>query len=403
MNTGATPTPSPFTNLHAEPKHEERRADTEFGLTLSLATIQAQQPTPMTVAAREASSGINAKLPASKPRTELEQRATVDVSKLAAAELRGEGSPAAPAPDSSTQGSQPSGRTRERTSTHTPSRAANASKPEIAIEKKADAGLGATPATSTDSTRAAQGVRAQANAPVASASVAKLATPAARMIEGLAATGASTASRAGPGGSSVTLRGVGTPPDAKQVGARVSAKKAQPPLPQRTDRQIHAQAVRGIAAAVKQGGGSITLRVEPEHLGALRVRVEVKGHKVSALVEAGTEPARRLLEEGRESLRAALEARGLNVERVEVRLNERLSDGVTDDADSKGKDGGGGEDAAGSWSSRDGEDRRGDPTRRDHQEGRRDASQSAAEPRPTPHHAAWHRAEGGLVGLNAVA
>lgn len=237
MNTGATPTPSPFSKLHAEPKHEERRADTEFGLTLSLATIQAQQPTPMTAAAREASPGINAKPPASKPRTELEQRATVDVSKLAAAELRGEGSPSTPAQESTTPSAEPSGRTRERASAHAPSRAADASKHDVATEKKTDAGLAATPVTSTDTSRAVHGVNAQANTPVAAASMAKPATPAARMIEGLAATGASTASRAGPGGSSVTLRGVGTPPDAKQVGARVSAKKAQPPLPQRTDRQ----------------------------------------------------------------------------------------------------------------------------------------------------------------------
>lgn len=407
MTTRATPAhTSPAVQI-TDTKREDRRAEAAFDATLAFASMQALPQTKAPSLGDERSKPReNAAFlgERTRARTELEQSATVDVSRLAAAELRGEGDSRhalaeSPAPVDSTI----PGRTRA-PAKEPPRQAVAPPQPERAQVVKAEPGSEArVSADAPGVERSMRGVRAQAAAPVAAVSAARIASPGAKMIEGLTASGAGAASRAGPGGTPVTARGVTGVPVAQRAGAKVSAQPPKAAGSPRTDRQIHAQAVRGIAAAVKQGGGSITLRLEPEHLGSLRVRVEVKGHKVTAGIEAGTESARRLLEEGRESLRAALEARGLQVERVEVRLNEHLSDGVRDDADWEGSHGGGGEDAAGSWTSRDGEDRRGGTTRRDHQEGRREASQPAVEPRPAPHHAALVYPEGALGGLNAIA
>jgi len=98
----------------------------------------------------------------------------------------------------------------------------------------------------------------------------------------------------------------------KLGGARPSVLVAESAGP------MGAQIARGLAGALRQGGGVVTLRLTPEHLGQLKLDMRIEGSSVSATLTPSSEPARQLLEDSTGALKAALEARGLTVERIEV-------------------------------------------------------------------------------------
>lgn len=83
------------------------------------------------------------------------------------------------------------------------------------------------------------------------------------------------------------------------------------------------QVARGLAAAVRQRDGTLTLRLSPESLGDIKIQVRVESGQVSAHISAQTEQARHLLSESAPTLRSALEAHGLVVERIDVAPAER--------------------------------------------------------------------------------
>lgn len=102
-------------------------------------------------------------------------------------------------------------------------------------------------------------------------------------------------------------------------------RSAPPPIPAPRSHQSRAdaesvarQVSHGMAAVLSRGGGTVTLRLSPQALGAVRVRVEVHDGQVRAMFDVATDSARRLLIEGVESLKGALESRGLTVDRLEV-------------------------------------------------------------------------------------
>lgn len=90
---------------------------------------------------------------------------------------------------------------------------------------------------------------------------------------------------------------------------------------------LAAQVARGLAAALRQNGGCVTLRLEPDALGALKVRLRLDAGRVEATFEAATDSARRLLDGALAGLRSALEAHGLAVDRLDVKLAERAECG----------------------------------------------------------------------------
>jgi hypothetical protein len=81
---------------------------------------------------------------------------------------------------------------------------------------------------------------------------------------------------------------------------------------------VVAAASRGISSALMQRDGTITIRLIPETLGALRLQVRVADGKVSVTMEASTREAADLLHANAASLRQSLESRGLQVERIHV-------------------------------------------------------------------------------------
>ncbi|MFI4881817.1 MAG: flagellar hook-length control protein FliK [Phycisphaerales bacterium JB064] len=97
----------------------------------------------------------------------------------------------------------------------------------------------------------------------------------------------------------------------------------------RFERVFEAQVSRGLAKALQSGDGSVTLRLRPQSLGQLSVRVHVEQNQVTATFEAHSAEAQRLLEGSRESLKQQLESRGLTVERIDVRLIEQTQESGT--------------------------------------------------------------------------
>ena len=84
------------------------------------------------------------------------------------------------------------------------------------------------------------------------------------------------------------------------------------------NRVFEAQVTRGLEAAIRQNGGSVTLRLKPETLGSLKIDLQITQGQVAAQLEATTAEARELLGKNLSTLRAALEAKGLTVRSVEV-------------------------------------------------------------------------------------
>jgi flagellar hook-length control protein FliK len=137
------------------------------------------------------------------------------------------------------------------------------------------------------------------------------------------------------GGRGAQNQGAATPGTNAQAGAKAAGPggvrgfeltlqksrakpSAQAPSSRAPEKPVPEQAVRGLAAVLRQKGGNVTLRLAPDSLGDLRISMKLDGAQVWASIEATNEPARQLLEEQRDTLREALEAHGLKVERLDV-------------------------------------------------------------------------------------
>jgi flagellar hook-length control protein FliK len=127
-------------------------------------------------------------------------------------------------------------------------------------------------------------------------------------------TGTSTATNANAGGkNAVGARGFEVTLHKAKAGTTTPSSQAEA-----QDSTVEAQAARGLAAVLRQKGGNVTIRLAPDSLGDLKVSMRLDGVQVWANIEATSESARELLEGQRDSLRVALEAHGLKVERLDV-------------------------------------------------------------------------------------
>jgi|GEM_PF-2238868 len=78
------------------------------------------------------------------------------------------------------------------------------------------------------------------------------------------------------------------------------------------------QVQQGLAKLLKADGGSTTLRLNPKSLGEVTVHLQVQHGKAEARLTPTNDVARSLLQSGLKELKAALETRGLRVERLTV-------------------------------------------------------------------------------------
>lgn len=162
------------------------------------------------------------------------------------------------------------------------------------------------------------------------------------------------------GGRTSAPNGQATAVDAARGPQGGAARGRAPSTPQRADQTLRfekafqAQVGRGLAQALRSGNGEVTLRLRPENLGQLSVRVQVQQNQVTATFEARHAEAQRMLEGSRDVLRQQLEARGLTVERIEVRLIEEPTQAGTRLAMDDGGGAEGGQDGQAFANDRDG-------------------------------------------------
>ena len=88
----------------------------------------------------------------------------------------------------------------------------------------------------------------------------------------------------------------------------------------RDDRDLRSSArlARGLASAVNQKGGAVTLRLTPPEMGTVRIQMQLTGTTLAASFHAETASAHALLSQQLGQLRTSLESQGLHVERLSV-------------------------------------------------------------------------------------
>ena len=173
----------------------------------------------------------------------------------------------------------------------------------------------------------AAGVRCQARGAVVAGAVtapggppgagaAQAAKESSNAVSAVGAGGKASGAGAQGGGASLLLGG-----QSAARGAHATARNGRPqsaaPTPQQT-RAFGAQLMQGLGSALRRGRGEVTLRLRPETLGELRVRMQIKGSTVDAQFRPSTMQAHRLLEQSVDALRQSFEARGLQVGRIEI-------------------------------------------------------------------------------------
>lgn len=80
----------------------------------------------------------------------------------------------------------------------------------------------------------------------------------------------------------------------------------------------HPKIVSAITGRLLPNGGAMQIRLDPPELGAMQLRVEMRDGVMTASFETSNDQATRLLSHSLGSLRTALEAQGVNVQKLQV-------------------------------------------------------------------------------------
>lgn len=285
---------------------------------------------------------------------ELTDAATVRLDQLAAGELQQRTAPSPeqqarsePRPEPSVQPrSTGNGETQDNPKNTAPQRAEQQAAPSVkATESRADQPKQAIPVikgqAETQPTDAAAQSRVAAQTPVQPHQTRSAHTdPVARLTKSLDGIGAAQARPANASagsnqnqqGSSFDMSGRS---NAETLRAKAPKSTAQDASAFRT--KVLEQVQRSLGSVLKSGGGSMKIKLTPEHLGEIKVHIETKDGAVSARFDAQTDTVRAILESGLGTLRHALEARGVRVENLTADLPDTPGDDAASPADPDGR------------------------------------------------------------------
>jgi len=82
--------------------------------------------------------------------------------------------------------------------------------------------------------------------------------------------------------------------------------------------QVMAQVQRGLASIMNTQGGTMKIRLSPEHLGEVKIQLSTKDGHVRVQIDAKNDEARGMLKDGLEGLRSAMESRGVTVDDLSI-------------------------------------------------------------------------------------
>ncbi|HLP83472.1 MAG TPA: flagellar hook-length control protein FliK [Phycisphaerales bacterium] len=113
---------------------------------------------------------------------------------------------------------------------------------------------------------------------------------------------------------------------------------AQPTKRAVEQQQVTQVALKALGMALKEGGGEVVMKLAPEALGQVKVQLQVRDAAVDAVFTTSTASARQLLEARTDSLREALEARGLRVDSIVVDGPSKDAQPITQQLPAKAQD-----------------------------------------------------------------
>lgn len=127
-----------------------------------------------------------------------------------------------------------------------------------------------------------------------------------------------------------------TPDVAVQVNAGTSAApetavKIEQATPQQAisdsdTQQIVDRTMRGLKSVINQKGGSVTIRLTPVELGAMRIRVNMDGGTINAQLEVANRNTRQILQQQLTTLKQTLESQGFVIEQLNINHTPSLDD-----------------------------------------------------------------------------
>lgn len=88
---------------------------------------------------------------------------------------------------------------------------------------------------------------------------------------------------------------------------------------ERKDDAMLKQVMRVVRSRLSQKNSHIMMRLDPPSLGTLRIHMDLSDRNLTMRIDVDTHLARRLLTDGAESLRDALDASGVRLEKIEIR------------------------------------------------------------------------------------
>lgn len=125
----------------------------------------------------------------------------------------------------------------------------------------------------------------------------------------------------------------GTEAGANQNGVESATSRAgQAPRPmgdgqQAMQSKVVAQVQRGLASLMRSASGEMTLRLTPERLGELKIEIKRTGDQLSVRLTTQSSEASELLRSGSAELTQLLRAKGIDIERVQIELQQSPGDG----------------------------------------------------------------------------
>ena len=103
------------------------------------------------------------------------------------------------------------------------------------------------------------------------------------------------------------------------------------------EHEVVPQLVRAMHAQFRAGVGEARIRLNPEHLGEVRVAITIDGDRVSALLQVERPEVQRAIESQSDSLRSGLAAQGFTLEHLSVSRDDRARHPGSDDLEHRGR------------------------------------------------------------------
>jgi len=153
-----------------------------------------------------------------------------------------------------------------------------------------------------------------------------------RVIEG----GAGKGKQVGPTGSHVELSGLDPQLKAQAISVPTVEVTGHVTKGAMSQDRLSSEALTGISAGIRnlspQGGGEMRIRLKPENLGELHVRVVTNGNgNVGLQIQASDEKAKKILEESMGSLKESLASHQLSLMSVDLSVTSaRNGSGLSD-------------------------------------------------------------------------